>query len=79
MDGLLDCPHYTRPENYLGHAVPKVLLSGHHGEIERWRLKQALGRTYLRRPDLLAERGMSPVEEQLLAEFLADSGQTNSE
>lgn len=73
MDGLLDCPHYTRPEVYAQQSVPAVLLSGHHGEIERWRLKQALGRTYLRRPDLLEQRGMSPAEEKLLAEFLADT------
>lgn len=79
MEGLLDCPHYTRPEHYKGQDVPAVLLSGHHGEIERWRLKQALGRTYLRRPELLTKRGMSPVEEQLLAEFLADTGHTNSD
>jgi tRNA (guanine37-N1)-methyltransferase len=49
-DGLLDCPHYTRPEVYEGLPVPPVLLSGHHAEIRRWRLKQALGRTWLRRP-----------------------------
>ncbi|MDP3482345.1 MAG: tRNA (guanosine(37)-N1)-methyltransferase TrmD, partial [Sulfuricella sp.] len=56
VDGLLDCPHYTRPEVYQGEAVPEVLMSGHHAEIQRWRLKQALGRTWLRRPDLLAAR-----------------------
>jgi len=79
MNGLLDCPHYTRPETYVGQQVPAVLLSGHHGEIERWRLKQALGRTYLRRPDLLLQRGMSPAEEKLLAEFLAETGRTNAQ
>jgi len=67
--GLLDCPHYTRPEVYAGEKVPEVLLSGHHDNIRRWRLKQALGRTWLRRPDLLQARGMSREEEQLLAEF----------
>ena len=69
VDGLLDCPHYTRPEVYAGERVPEVLLSGHHAEIERWRLKQALGRTWLRRPDLLAKRRLSETEQTLLAEF----------
>ena len=68
-DGLLESPHYTRPEQYAGRRVPEVLLSGHHAEIRRWRLKQALGRTWLRRPALLQARGMSEEERQLLAEF----------
>jgi tRNA (guanine37-N1)-methyltransferase len=68
-DGLLDCPHYTRPELYQGRRVPAVLLSGHHAEIGRWRLKQALGRTWLRRPELLQARGASEEEKRLLAEF----------
>ena len=72
VDGLLDCPHYTRPEEYQGKLVPEVLLSGNHELIRRWRLKQALGRTYQRRPDLLQGRAMSPEEEQLLAEFLRE-------
>jgi len=67
--GLLDCPHYTRPEVYEGERVPEVLLSGHHAEIERWRLKQALGRTWLRRPELLANRALTGAEQALLAEF----------
>jgi tRNA (guanine37-N1)-methyltransferase len=71
--GLLDCPQYTRPEiwpqNERGLKVPEVLLSGHHEKIRRWRLKQALGRTWLRRPDLLQARGMSGEEQTLLAEF----------
>ncbi|HET7669701.1 MAG TPA: tRNA (guanosine(37)-N1)-methyltransferase TrmD [Burkholderiales bacterium] len=67
--GLLDCPQYTRPEAYRGEKVPEVLLSGHHENIRRWRLKQALGRTWLRRPDLLQARGMSREEQTLLAEF----------
>ena len=67
--GLLDCPQYTRPEVYGGERVPEVLLSGHHVNIRRWRLKQALGRTWLRRPDLLQARGMSSEEQALLAEF----------
>ena len=69
VGGLLDCPHYTRPEEYAGERVPPVLLSGNHAEIERWRLKQALGRTWLRRPDLLAKRSMSADELKLLEEF----------
>jgi tRNA (guanine37-N1)-methyltransferase len=69
VDGLLDCPHYTRPEVYEGRAAPAVLLSGDHAAITRWRLKQALGRTWLRRPELLAERGMSEEEANLLEEF----------
>jgi tRNA (guanine37-N1)-methyltransferase len=72
VTGLLDCPHYTRPEAYEGERVPEVLLSGHHAEIERWRLKQALGRTWLRRPDLLAKRALSEPEQKLLAEFRAE-------
>lgn len=67
--GLLDCPHYTRPEEYQGRRVPAVLLSGHHAEIRRWRLKQALGRTWLRRPDLLERRALSKEEHVLLEEF----------
>ena len=69
VHGLLDCPHYTRPEVYKGVAVPAILLSGHHAQIERWRLKQALGRTWLRRPELLERRGMSAEEARLLEEF----------
>jgi tRNA (guanine37-N1)-methyltransferase len=67
--GLMDCPHYTRPEVYDGIAVPEVLLSGHHENIRRWRLKQALGRTWLRRPDLLECRKLSSEEARLLEEF----------
>jgi tRNA (guanine37-N1)-methyltransferase len=67
--GLLEAPHYTRPEVVGGEKVPEVLLSGHHENIRRWRLKQALGRTWLRRPDLLQARGMSEDEKRLLAEF----------
>ena len=72
VEGLLDCPHYTRPEVYEGERVPEVLMSGHHADIERWRLKQALGRTWLRRPDLLAARTLSELEKKLLAEFRAE-------
>ena len=69
VNGLLDCPQYTRPEVYEGEAVPPVLMSGHHAQIERWRLKQSLGRTWLRRPELLERRGLSDAERKLLEEF----------
>jgi tRNA (guanine37-N1)-methyltransferase len=69
VNGLLEAPHYTRPEVYEGEAVPAVLMSGHHAQIERWRLKQSLGRTWLRRPELLERRGMSEAERNLLEEF----------
>jgi len=69
VNGLLDCPQYTRPEVYEGRAVPAVLMSGHHAQIERWRLKQSLGRTWQRRPGLLERRGMSEGERKLLEEF----------
>ena len=69
VQGLLDCPHYTRPEVYNGEAVPEMLMSGHHAEIEKWRLKQALGRTAERRPDLLASRQLTKQEARLLAEY----------
>ena len=73
--GLLDCPHYTRPEEYEGQRVPDVLLSGHHEQIRRWRLKQALGRTWQRRPELLVGRSMSKEETQLLGQFQEQCGQ----
>ena len=73
-DGLLDCPQYTRPELYRGERVPEVLLSGHHENIRRWRLKQALGRTWVRRPDLLAVRKLNDEESRLLDEFQQESG-----
>lgn len=67
--GLLDHEHYTRPECFDGRVVPEVLLSGNHERIRRWRLKRALGRTWLRRPDLLARNGLGDEAEQLLEEF----------
>ncbi|MCC5452982.1 tRNA (guanosine(37)-N1)-methyltransferase TrmD [Rheinheimera sp. UJ51] len=67
--GLLDCPHYTRPEVLADKQVPAVLLSGHHNEIRRWRLKQALGRTWLRRPDMLNSLALTKEQRKLLAEF----------
>lgn len=71
-DGLLDCPHYTRPEEVDGLAVPQVLLSGDHAAIARWRRKQALGRTWLKRPDLLQGLQLDEQSERLLAEFKAE-------
>ncbi len=78
VNGLLDCPHYTRPEVYADTAVPAVLLSGNHAAIARWRLKQALGRTWQRRPDLLERRALNTEERALLEEYrqeLAGLGQ----
>jgi tRNA (guanine37-N1)-methyltransferase len=71
-DGFLDWPHYTRPEEYAGRRVPAVLLSGDHAAIERWRLKQALGRTWLRRPALLAGMNLDAQRAALLQEFLRE-------
>lgn len=72
-DGLLDCPHYTRPEiDDEGEAVPAVLLSGDHAAIARWRRQQALGRTWLRRPDLLARASLSREDRRLLEDFRRD-------
>lgn len=72
-EGLLDCPHFTRPENYQGRPVPEVLLSGDHENIRRWRLKQALGRTWLRRRELIESRELTAEEAELLASFIAES------
>lgn len=69
VDGLLDYPHYTRPEIYEQAPVPGVLLSGNHAAIRRWRLKQSLGRTWQRRPELIAARQLAPEELSLLEEF----------
>lgn len=71
-DGLLDCPHYTRPEVVEGRRVPQVLLDGNHAEIARWRLKQALGRTWQRRPDLLAGLELSDGQRELLEEYIQE-------
>jgi len=75
-DGLLDWPHYTRPEVWAGRTVPAVLLGGNHAAIGRWRLKQSLGRTWLRRPDLLRQRELSKEERGLLDEYLAEQDAT---
>lgn len=74
--GLLDCPHYTRPEVVAGASVPEVLLSGDHGRIRRWRLQQSLGRTAERRPDLLEQRGLQAGEKELLEEYRRQDGET---
>ena len=72
LDGLLDYPQYTRPENLAGHSVPEVLLSGDHRAVGRWRRQQALHRTWLQRPDLLAARRLTDSDRELLAEMFAD-------
>ncbi|MDO9102300.1 MAG: tRNA (guanosine(37)-N1)-methyltransferase TrmD [Candidatus Nitrotoga sp.] len=77
--GLLDCPHYTRPEIFEGEGIPEILLSGHHAEIEKWRLKQALGRTWQRRPDLLAQRQLTKQEARLLAEYQQEQASVQQE
>lgn len=73
-DGLLDWPHYTRPDRWRGLAVPEVLQSGDHARIRRWRLQQALGRTWQQRPDLIAARGLDAAERQLLEQYCAEAG-----
>ena len=73
FDGLLDYPHYTRPENFEGRQVPAVLLSGDHKAIAQWRYKQALGRTWQRRPDLLEGRQLSDEQKRLLIEFIQEN------
>jgi tRNA (guanine37-N1)-methyltransferase len=77
-DGLLDCPHYTRPEQVNGMKVPQVLLNGHHQQIQDWRDKQALGRTWLRRPELLQQLELDDRQSALLQEFMAESEQDRS-
>ena len=77
--GLLDWPHYTRPEVWEGRPVPPVLLGGNHAEIERWRRRQALGRTRARRPDLLGARELTREERRLLEEYTAEQDATRLE
>lgn len=72
VQGLLDCPHYTRPEVYADKAVPDVLLSGNHEEIRKWRLKQALGRTWQRRPDLMDGLELDQESSLLLQQFIQE-------
>ncbi|AMN46489.1 tRNA (guanine-N1)-methyltransferase [Steroidobacter denitrificans] len=72
MDGLLDWPHYTRPEVIDGRKVPEILMSGNHAAIRRWRTKQALGRTWLRRRDLIDKQMLTAEQRQLLDEFMTE-------
>ena len=72
INGLLDYPHFTRPEQLEGSSVPDVLLSGNHADIDRWRMKQALSRTWQRRPDLLQKKNLSAEQEHLLQQFKSD-------
>jgi tRNA (guanine37-N1)-methyltransferase len=70
--GLLDCPAYTRPEEYRGDRVPEVLVSGDHKKIANWRLQQSLGRTWERRPDLLEKLELNPAQLKLLAQYQSE-------
>jgi tRNA (guanine37-N1)-methyltransferase len=72
MNGLLDFPHFTRPEQLEESSVPEILMSGNHANIDRWRMKQALGRTWQRRPDLLKKKNLSAEQENLLKEFILE-------
>jgi tRNA (guanine37-N1)-methyltransferase len=78
VNGLLDCPHYTRPEEYDGKCVPEVLLSGNHAKIREWRLKQSLLLTRAKRPDLLAARSLTKEEARLLQEIISEQEQASS-
>ena len=75
MNGLLDCPHYTRPAMINGAGVPEVLLGGNHQDIERWRRKQSLGKTWLKRPDLLEKLTLNDLDRQLLVEYKREHGE----
>lgn len=75
INGLFDCPHYTRPEEFEGVRVPKVLLSGNHETIRRWRVKQSLGRTWLRQPELLKSAKLNDEQRALLEEFKVEHKQ----
>ncbi len=77
-DGLLDWPHYTRPEQYLGRRVPPVLSTGDHAAIRRWRLKQSVGRTWLRRPELIGRALLYPERRALLEEFLTEQSDSSA-
>ena len=76
-DGLLEYPHYTRPPDFQGHAVPEVLLSGHHAQVERWRREASLRRTFERRPDLLAQANLSEADREFLARLTGQGGLTD--
>jgi len=76
-DGLLEYPHYTRPPDFQGRAVPEVLLSGHHAQVERWRREASLRRTLERRPDLLAQANLSEADREFLARLTGQGGLTD--
>jgi len=76
-DGLLEYPHYTRPPDFQGRAVPEVLLSGHHAQVERWRREASLRRTFERRPDLLAQANLSEADREFLARLTGQGGLTD--
>ncbi len=76
-DGLLEYPHYTRPPDFRGYAVPDVLLSGHHAQVERWRREQSLRRTWERRPDLLSQARLSEADREFLAQLTRDPNGLN--
>ena len=76
VDGLLDYPHYTRPEQVDGHSVPDVLLSGNHENIRRWRLKQALGKTWRSRPDLIESIELNDEQKRLFKEYITETEQS---
>lgn len=78
-DGLLDCPHYTRPSEYQGSIVPDVLQSGNHDAIKQWRLQQSLGRTWLRRPEILKKLTLTKVQQQLLTRFIKENNNADSD
>lgn len=78
-DGLLDCPHYTRPELYQGDRVPQVLMNGNHRDISDWRRQQALGRTWRRRPDLLAQVELDSQQQVLLDEYMTEFERTRKD
>jgi tRNA (guanine37-N1)-methyltransferase len=78
-DGLLEYPHYTRPAEYRGHAVPDILLSGHHAKLQAWRRQQSLARTLARRPDLLAEAELSEADQKYLATLTSDDLKNDEE
>lgn len=78
VEGLLDCPHYTRPETFDETTVPEVLLSGNHAKIKNWRMKQQLGRTYDRRPDLLQNLDLDKYQQQLLEEYICETEKSGS-
>jgi tRNA (guanine37-N1)-methyltransferase len=77
MDGLLDFPHYTRPREFDGVGVPDILLQGNHSAIEEWRQKQALFRTWLKRPDMLLGKELSQAERAMLMEVIDTNGETS--